>query len=352
VLIAHFAIAVAGPMSAESVYQITKSAFFLPERKVFCESYDLTTGKRSVELCFNWSVGVLHSALNALAENDAKFVSELRGFLSFAESYFNPAGPVEGFDVLPGLPFPNDRYYDDNAWVALAFADSSRILQDKRPLEWAKRARDFAYSGWDPILKGGIYWKEKEKSSKNTCSNAPTAAAILAIENIEPNDDAKRRAQEIFDWTNENLRDPEDGLFWDNIDLAGKIERTKWSYNTALMLRTAKSLYQRKPSPGLKQYVKDLESAAMKRWVRPDGTIDDELQFAHLLLENLDNKSLIDRCGSLENVRSSLLRGSENGYFGKRWGQRPSPQEPIQLIHQASAIRALAVLESRLRKER
>ena len=350
-MLLQVALALSGPMSASSLYEFTKKAFFAPERGVFCEVYDRSKAAPSGETCFNWSVGILHSALNAIAENDPAYRSELKGFLPIASSYFNGGGAVGGFDVLPGPRFPNDRYYDDNAWVALAFADSFRILGDKQCLTHAKEARDFAYSGWDSALGGGVYWKEREKTSKNTCSNGPTAAAILAIDAFEPSSQWQKRAEAIFRWTNQKLQDPADGLFWDNIALRGKIEKTKWSYNAALMLRTAKDLHRLQPSTTLGTYIKRLEEASAERWVREDGTIADELPFAHLLLENLETETLVKKCGSLQKMRTSLLSGSQDGFFGKRWGQPPVAGEPIKLIHQVSALRALAVLERRISQQ-
>ncbi len=338
------------PTSAAVVYELTKEAFFDSKRQVFRETFVRGKQDQSSEPCFNWTVGVLHSALNALAESDSVWREELKSFLPFAASYFNPKGPVAGFDVLPGPSFPNDRYYDDNAWVAMVYADSYRLLGEESLLQNANRARDFAYSGWDEQLGGGVFWKEREKQTKNTCSNGPTAAAILAIDAFKTDPAWLAKAEAIFRWTNRTLQDPKDNLFWDNVDLGGRKEKTKWSYNTALMLRTAKELFRTKPTPELEQYIADLERAAVQKWVRVDGTIDDELQFAHLLLENLEERSLATRCGSLERVRDKLLSGSAGGYFGTRWGVAPKPSDPIKLIHQASAIRALAILEAKINR--
>ncbi len=60
-----------------------------------------------------------------------------------------------------------------------------------------------------------------------------------ALDLIEPNT--------IYAWTKKNLQDPADGLFWDNLSLDGRIGKAKFSYNTALMLRTACELYSAAP---------------------------------------------------------------------------------------------------------
>ncbi len=46
-------------------------------------------------------------------------------------------------------------------------------------------------------------------------------------------DDALR----LYAWTNATLQDPNDGLYYDNINLSGHIDKVKLTYNTALMIR-------------------------------------------------------------------------------------------------------------------
>ena len=79
-----------------------------------------------------------------------------------------------------------------------------------------------------------------------------------------------------------------DGLYFDSLKLDAKIDKKKWTYNSALMLRSARQLYWATKSEQYKLDFEHLQIACLKRWVKPDGAIDDELQFAHLLFENLE----------------------------------------------------------------
>lgn len=285
---------------------------------------------------FNWGLGVLLTAQNSLASLDPSYKSKLVDTLEHADEYWNSVGPVPGFDVQPHTPKNQDRYYDDNAWMVMALVDSYEITGDRRWLNRAQDALKHVLSGEDSQLGGGIFWKERERTSKNTCSNAPAAAACLAVYRHTKDSSLMVKAKEIYAWTREKLQAP-DHLYWDNIRLDGKIDKTKWSYNAALMLRVAKELDYR-------QDVEDLERACIKQWVKPDGTIDDELQFAHLLFENL-NPAKFDAKKCIER----LLDGRDaQGFFGKRWGVPQVGKH--QLIHQVSAVRALATYELRLKK--
>ena len=288
--------------------------------------------------CYNWGVGVTLSALNSAARVDPANMQRLKAYLEKVDTYRNPEGPVPGYDVQPNKTHDQDRYYDDNAWMVMALVESYEITQNSRWLKRAEAALTYVLSGEDDKLGGGIFWKEREKTSKNTCSNGPSAVACLAVyaKNQDPN--LLKKAEQIYAWTRKNLQAP-DGLYWDNIKLDGTVEKTKWSYNSALMLRTAKELSRCTKQPTYQQDADGLEAACIKRWVKSDGTIDDELQFAHLLFENLDPKTF-----DAQQCIEKLLQGRDSeGFFGNRWG-KPSKGKH-QLLHQASAVRAIATYE-------
>ena len=288
--------------------------------------------------CYNWGVGVTLSALNSAARVDPANMQRLKAYLEKVDTYWNPQGPIPGYDVQPNKTHNQDRYYDDNAWMVMALVESYEITQNSRWLKRAEAALTYVLSGEDDKLGGGIFWKEREKTSKNTCSNGPSAVACLAVyaKNQDPN--LLKKAEQIYAWTRKNLQAP-DGLYWDNIKLDGTVEKTKWSYNSALMLRTAKELSRCTKHPTYQQDAEGLEAACIKRWVKSDGTIDDELQFAHLLFENLDPKKFdAQQC-----IEKLLLGRDSEGFFGNRWG-KPSKGKH-QLLHQASAVRAIATYE-------
>ena len=294
--------------------------------------------------CYNWGVGVTLSALNSAARLSPEYNSRLKAYLEKVDSYWNPEGPVPGYDVQPNKTNDQDRYYDDNAWMVMALVESYEITKNPKWLKRAEQSLAYVLSGEDDKLGGGIYWKEREKTSKNTCSNAPSAVACLAVFSKNKDPDLLKKAKTIYNWTKKSL-EAEDALYWDNIRLDGSIEKTKWSYNSALMLRTAKELANITKEKIYKQDADKLEAACLKKWVKSDGTIDDELQFAHLLFENLDPNKF-DAQIAIE----KMMEGRDsNGFFGHRWGKTSTGKH--QLLHQASAIRALATYELRRRRK-
>jgi hypothetical protein len=236
------------------------------------------------DVAFNWGVGVMLPALNAAAKKDPVWKKDLREFINASRVYWNPHGPVPGFDVLP-MPKPVDRYYDDNAWMVMGLVEASTVLNDPKILRDAEQTLAYVLSGKDSVLGGGIYWREQKKESKNTCSNGPSAAACLAVYERTKNPKLLAEAKEIYAWTKRHLQDPQDLLFWDGIRLDGTVDKTKWSYNTALMIVTAAGLGR---ITGEKRYTEEAEmmaAASERHWFR-NGRLADEGKFAFLLLES------------------------------------------------------------------
>src|SRR5205807_3529842 len=136
----------------------------------------------------------------------------------------------------------HDKYYDDNAWMVITFAEAYQLTGEKPYLNRAIEVAKFVASGWDDQLGGGIWWHQSHKDgSKNTCANGPAAEGYLQLARFLPPDQAKPwidAAQKAVDWTREKLQDS-DGLFDDRVIVAsGEVKKGKLTYNTALMLRS------------------------------------------------------------------------------------------------------------------
>jgi len=293
--------------------EMIRRDYYLPKSRLYAERPDRK------QPAFNWGVGVMLSALNAAAKADEKYGPWLREYADATRVYWNDGG----YDVLPA-PKPRDRYYDDNAWMALALKETHDVLGDDKYLDWANDALTFALKG--EAKGGGIYWRESDRASRNTCSCAPTAAACFAL-------GKSGKAKELFDWTLKHLQDPTDGLFWDSLGNSGRIDKTKWTYNTALMIRTAHDL----KSPETSRLV----ASSRKKWLR-DGKIHDPGRFSHLLLENwivsdgMKNEYL-DLLSRIREARNA------KGHYPSHWGQLKVDANP-EILDQAAFARACFIV--------
>ncbi len=332
----------------ETLDQIRRE-LYLPKQKLYAE-----TSKEPRNVAFNWPAGVMLSALAAGAKVEPKYKPWLKEYADACEAYWNKEGPVAGYSVLPKQK-PSDRFYDDNAWMCLALIETSEVLGDKKYLSRAEAAFKYVWSGWDDKLGGGIYWREREKKSKNCCSNAPGAVCAFRLYQLTQKPDYLKKAEDIAAFTWSNFYDTEAGLLSDNKSLSGKVDKTKWSYNTALMIR----YFVERENANVPhefdyfQTAKQLVSASVDRWMK-GSTIADDAAFAHLLFEALVLYNRSARDPSLtEKLHLALTtlhekNRDENGHYGKRWEAVPTePYKEFRLIDQASAARAFFVMASR-----
>lgn len=320
---------------SDQLYARIQSDFWDANRKIYREFW--SSDKRENDPAFNWSVGVMLTALNIRAQHDEDAKAVLRDYLKTTEKYWNSRPPVAGFDVLPN-PGGVDRYYDDNAWMALALAESSEVLNDPEQLKRGAVALDYALSGEDEKLGGGIYWRESDKASKNTCSNSPTAYACLLFARKHGLKQYREPGLRILKWTLDNLMDPEDKLMWDaKVISDGRIGRDKWTYNAALTIAALAEAER----IGVKHEVtpKEMFAAAWKKRRKPGKGMDNPGRFAHMLAEVGLREGYISQ-SQAEELAWEILKLGKERRFGHDWHRPPgNDQKRFELLDQASVLR-------------
>ena len=154
-------------------------------------------------------------------------------------------------------------YYDDMAWLALALERAGRLTGVTRPKALDKLAEQFI-TAWVPEDGGGIPWRKQDQFF-NAPANGP-AAIFLARHG-----DRLRRAQQMANWIDETLIDPDTHLVFDGIK-AGSLVRAQYTYcqgvvlglETELAIRTEDAQH----APRVHRLV-----AAVSEQMAPDGVI-------------------------------------------------------------------------------
>ena len=96
--------------------------------------------------------------------------------------------------------------------------------------------------------KGTPVWKQV-LSSLFSWQTAMTTGIMLLV----------MYGDEIWDWTKKHLCDPTDHLYWDNINLKGKVSKEKYAYNSGQMIQAGVLLYE---ETGDEQYLHDAQQTA------------------------------------------------------------------------------------------
>ena len=307
--------------------------------------------RRDTGYDFMWGNGVMFSALVGAARyNPEKYKPVLYDFAEGLKKYWDDAAPIPGFDAYFSSPDGDDKYYDDNAWLVLGFVEAYELTKDPKFLDWARRTQKFVLSGYDEKLGGGIYWRPDNKS-KNTCVNAPAAVGALRLYEMGDKDQLQW-AQRLCTWTKATLQD-KDGLYWDNISAEGKIEKTKWTYNTALMIRANLGLYKATKDAKYLAEARREADAGIAQWAdKQTGVFADDAKFNHLfseaLLQTYDATKDIKYLNAVRRDADYAWRyvhDSNNGGFWDRWRKgNHSADDRKSMIENASAARLFWLL--------
>lgn len=120
-----------------------------------------------------------------------------------------------------------NSYYDDMAWLALAIERASRVADIDRHRALDKLTDQFV-KAWVPEDGGGIPWRKQDQFF-NAPANGPAGIFLARY------GDRLRRAQQMADWIDETLIDPDTHLVFDGIK-AGSLVRAQYTYCQAVVL--------------------------------------------------------------------------------------------------------------------
>ena len=216
----------------------------------------------TLKASFLWPYSGMMSGCVALykATGNKKYKKILeKRILPGMEQYWDNSRLPACYQSYPTKYGQHGRYYDDNIWIALDYCDYYQLTHKPASLEKTVALYQYIYSGWSDEMGGGIFWCEQQKEAKHTCSNAPST--VLGVKLYRLTKDAKylEKAKETYAWTKKHLCDPTDHLYWDNINLKGKVSKEKYAYNSGQMIQAGVLLYE---ETGDEQYLHDAQQTA------------------------------------------------------------------------------------------
>src|SRR6202012_7536 len=114
-----------------------------------------------------------------------------------------------------------NSYYDDMAWLALALERADRLAGVKRRRALPKLPDQFI-KAWVPEDGGGIPWRKQDQFF-NAPANGPAGIFLARY------GDRLKRAEQMGDWIDRTLIDPESHLVFDGI-MGGSLVRAQYTY--------------------------------------------------------------------------------------------------------------------------
>ena len=222
---------------AENVFRTIRERYYAADAQLYRQNHPSKLGDKAHSDLWAFS-SVLSGTVALLELVPDDYLPRVEDCLAGLEKYWEAPG-YRSYTLGDG---GGGRYYDDNQWVALELLRAAQILQDDRLLERTRQAFNFIVSGWSDDMGGGIYWRQNDYATKNTCSNGPAAVLALKLYQTTKEDRYLGWGLNIYQWTRTHLRSPE-GIYWDSIDRNGKIDLRTFTYNSGTMLHTSMLLY-------------------------------------------------------------------------------------------------------------
>jgi len=319
---------------AREVMAYFQKTFFDERRGVYVKSVTDRTPD------YVWREAAAFSALVGATRHEPEIYRPIMDrFFKSLDQYWDRKTPIPAYEPAPTKGNGHDKYYDDNAWMVITFAEAYQLTGEKPYLNRAIEVAHFVASGWDEKLGGGIWWHQSQKdNSKNTCANGPAAEGYLQLARLVPPDQAGRwvaAAQKAVDWTREKLQ-ADDGLFDDRVIVpTGEVKKGKLTYNSALMLRAELGLYR---ATGRQEYLEDAKRIGRAaQWFtdKRTGVYRDPLKWSHFMVEA--DLELYRATG--EEYLIACARTNADAYYAA-WTHNP----PADMMSNAATARILWLL--------
>ena len=181
------------------------------------------------------------------AANEAEILNPGKDYMTpvikAIDQYYSTVPPLPAYQAYVTKEEKDSRFFDDNQWIALACIDAYNRTKKQQYLDIVQRIYSFMMTGYDTAAGGGLYWKEGDKTTKNTCSNGPGILVALQLYTITSRQKYLDTALILYNWVNSHLQSPE-GVYYDNIKIPSlKIDSAVYTYNTGTMLQANVLLY-------------------------------------------------------------------------------------------------------------
>lgn len=247
------------------IHQNIYHYFFDSSAHLFKEAKERS--KDDKQFSYLWPLCALVQAANEMEALEPR-KEYLSSVMKAIDAYYSKKAPAPGYEAYPVNYGGDHRFYDDNQWIGIALIDAYARTQNENYLNKAKDIYKFMMTGYSGVGGGGLYWKEKDSTTKNTCSNGPGIVLALKLYKLTNQKPYLDTALSLYKWTNKMLRSPE-GVFYDLVKLPSlEIDKRTYTYNTGTMLESNVLLYEITNDQNYLQEAQRIAKAALNHFYR------------------------------------------------------------------------------------
>lgn len=317
---------------AEEAQKILWTNFWDPERKIM--NAEFTPGKISNNrFHYWWQAHVIDVFLD--------------GYERTKESFYLDRIQI----LLEGVLANNDgtlinNFYDDMEWMALALLRTYDATGKEMYKQYVLQLWDDIKTAWNAHMGGGMAWKKDQLDYKNTPANAPAAILSARLYRHFGKEEDLEFAKRIYQWTKDNLVEPDTGFVWDGMNRLGdgKIDKDwEFTYCQGVFIGAGLELYLCTNNEEYMDDAKRTVITAKQRLTSPKtGVLKQEgsgdgglfkgilIRYAELLLR--EYPELVEIAEMLEiNAVSLSEKGTDpaSNLFSMDWEEQPEGTVPL-----------------------
>ncbi len=249
---------------AVAAYNAMQKYFYVNDgTSLYRETYPWTGGNK---YSFLWPFSRALVGTLALAGVSTSYTSAVQNRFTGLANYWDGRASPPGYDSYVLSQGGGDKYYDDNAWVSLAFIEAYRMRLTTL-LDRATQLFTFAKSGWDTKAQdpdpGGIFWVQQgsgmgltnhDRATGPTGGDAELGFHLHLLTGLSSYDGdgtivaspASLGAANMMNWVNAYLDSSKTGtgLYRNAVHIDGSIDTNLWSYNQGVMIGANVLRYQ------------------------------------------------------------------------------------------------------------
>jgi len=263
----------------------------------------------------------------------ANYASAVQNRFAALANYWNGHANPPAYDSYVITQGGGDRYYDDNAWLALAFVQQYRMGLTAS-LDRAKQLFTFARAGWcanaqEPDV-GGMFWVHQgvgygltnhDRGTGATAGNAElgyhlrllTGSTSYAGDGAVSASPGALGASNMGNWVDACVDSTRSGsgLYWNAVRSDGSIDTNLWSYNQGVMIGVNVLRYQLTADRAYLGRAADIATKALSAY----GSFEEQPpSFNAMLFQNM----LMLYPYASTSLRSSILH-SMRSYAERAW---------------------------------
>lgn len=213
------------PARAEKAVQAFNKAYWNASGKYFYKKDDRT--------------GVLDFWMSAHAWETVMDAYQLTGKAEYKQQIKDV---YDGFVARNGSDWTRNDYNDDIMWWVIACARAYALTGEARYLTQARIHFDWVYDNERDPVKGGIWWKNSEHTTKNSCVVQPAILSAMRLAALLKDDGYRVKAESLYAWQRRTLVDPAVGKVYDAINASGVVSKGSTTYNQGTWIGSATAL--------------------------------------------------------------------------------------------------------------